>query len=169
MWLSQGTYDRMQARQYAERWWNSANPSFRYFDDNCTNFVSQCMLAGGFPMDDRGRQDAGWWYRGDGGAQDRWSYSWAVAHSLYWYLAGGGTSIPVSEVAMPQQLQIGDVICYDWSGNGRWGHTTIVTGHDPSGEPLVAAQTANSFNRPWQYLDSHAHTPETRYKFFHIG
>lgn len=167
--MSQQAYDRERARQYAGKWWNSHNPAFRKFEDDCTNFISQCLFAGGFPMQHSGKMDKGWWYVGNGGSNDRWSYSWTVANSLHWHLAGGGTQVPVREVTDPRELQIGDVICYDWSGNGRWGHTTIVTGNDWSGMPLVAAHTVNSFNRRWEYHDSYARTERTRYKFFHIG
>lgn len=168
MRLSRRTYNRNKAKEYAERWWNDYNPRFRKFSVDCTNFVSQCLYAGGFPMQDSGSRNRGWWYRGSGGANDSWSFSWSVAHSLHWYLAGGDTPIPVWEVHRPEELAVGDVICYDWSGNGRWAHNTIVTGHDGTGAPLVNAHTVNSRNRPWNYRDSHAWTPRTRYKFFHI-
>src|SRR5690606_33581263 len=39
------TYDRQQAVQYAERWWNDYNPAYRKFTDDCTNFISQCLRA----------------------------------------------------------------------------------------------------------------------------
>ena len=166
--LSRHTYDRERVRQYAERWWNDYHPKFKKFEVDCTNFVSQCLLAGGFPMQGGERRDEGWWYRGNGGEDDNWSYSWAVAHSLHWYLAGGRTPIPVWEVQHPQELAIGDVVCYDWSGGGKWEHTTIVTGHGADGMPLVNAHTVNSRHRLWSYRDSHAWTPQSRYKFFHI-
>ena len=43
-------YDRRRAVQYAERWWNDYNPQFKKFEVDCTNYVSQCMWAGGAPM-----------------------------------------------------------------------------------------------------------------------
>lgn len=161
-------YHREQARRYAERWWNDYNPHFRKFTVDCTNYVSQCLYAGGFPMQGGDRRDRGWWYRRDSKGEDNWSYSWAVAHSLHWYLAGGDTPIPIWEVHRPQELAVGDVICYDWSGNGTWEHTTIVTDINSAGHPLVNAHTVNSRLRAWHYRDSHAWTPRTRYKFFHI-
>lgn len=168
MRLSRQTYDRERAKRYADKWWNDYNPQFRKFAVDCTNYVSQCLWAGGFPMQGGSGRDKGWWYRGNGGAEDNWSFSWAVAHSLHWYLAGGDTPLPVWEVYHPQELAIGDVICYDWSGNGKWEHTTIVTGRDGQGMPLVNAHTVNSRNRRWDYRDSYAWTPQTRYKLFHI-
>lgn len=36
-------YNRLEAVKYAERWWNSFNPEYRRFEDDCTNYISQCL------------------------------------------------------------------------------------------------------------------------------
>ncbi|MFL6556136.1 MAG: amidase domain-containing protein, partial [Bacillus sp. (in: firmicutes)] len=36
-------YNRLKAVQYAERWWNSYNPAYKKFENDCTNFISQCL------------------------------------------------------------------------------------------------------------------------------
>lgn len=158
-------YNRLATVAYAEKWWDWHNPAFRAFPVDCSNYVSQCLLAGGWPMVGGSRRDKGWWYRGNGGPRDIWSYSWAVAHSLRWYLAGSSL---VSAVSSSEDLQLGDVISYDFTGDGRWEHSTVVTGHDGSGQPLVSAHTTNSRARPWSYRDSAAYTPEIKYSFWHI-
>ncbi|MFS0671848.1 amidase domain-containing protein [Ornithinibacillus sp. 179-J 7C1 HS] len=157
-------YDRLAAVQYAERWWNSYNPAYRKFDVDCTNYVSQCLRAGGAPMRGAPNRNQGWWYSGN-----NWSYSWAVAHSLRWYLSGSTQGLKGREVDSASELQPGDVICYDFEGDGRWNHTTIVVGKDTDGMPLVNAHTQNSRQRYWSYEDSSAYTPNIKYKFFHIG
>lgn len=63
---------------------------------------------------------------------------------------------------------MGDVICYDFEGDGRWNHTTIVVAKDADGMPLVNANTYNSRMRYWAYEDSTAYTPNMKYAFFHI-
>lgn len=158
------TYDRRAAVQYAEHWWNSYNPAYRKFDVDCTNYVSQCLRAGGAPM--RGMPDRGngWWYQAD-----NWSYSWAVAHSLRWYLSGSTAGLKGKEKESAQDLIPGDVICYDFQGNGKWDHNTIVVAKDANGMPLVNAHTDNSRNRYWSYEDSTAWTSDIQYKFFRIG
>ncbi|MFD1361335.1 amidase domain-containing protein [Lentibacillus salinarum] len=158
------SYDRRSAVQYAERWWNSYNSAYRTFDVDCTNFVSQCMRAGGAPM--RGAPDRGngWWYQ-----DDNWSYSWAVAHSLRWYLSGSTSGLKGKEMESARELMPGDIICYDFAGDGRWDHNTIVVTKDADGMPLVNAHTDNSRNRYWSYEDSTAWTPDIQYKFFQIG
>lgn len=158
------TYDRQGAVQYAELWWNSYNPAYRNFAVNCTNFVSQCLFAGGAPMRGAPNRNQGWWYQ-----HDNWSYSWAVAHSLRWYLSGSTQGLKGREVSSPQELSPGDVICYDFQGDGRWDHQTIVVTKDAQGMPLVNAHTDHSRHRYWSYEDSTAWTPNIQYKFFRIG
>lgn len=162
-------YDRAKARQYAETWWNSANPQYSHFEVDCTNFVSQCLVAGGAPMNYTGRRESGWWYQGRVDNRELWSYSWAVAHSLQAYLASSRGGLRAETADSPMRLAIGDVICYDWDGDGRYQHNTIVTGFDAAGMPLVNAHTTESRMRYWDYRDSYAWTPNTRYRFFHIA
>ena len=42
-------YNRQAAVQYANTWWNSNNPAYPVFDVDCTNYISQCLRAGGHP------------------------------------------------------------------------------------------------------------------------
>jgi len=158
------TYDRLAAVKYAEHWWNSYNPTYRKFDVDCTNYISQCLRAGGAPMRGMFDRGKGWWYQGN-----NWSYSWAVAHSLRWYLSGSTAGLQGKEVASAADLYPGDVICYDFQGDGRWDHNTIVVTKDANGMPLVNAHTDNSRHRYWSYEDSTAWTPQIQYKFFQIG
>lgn len=158
------SYDRSAAVKYAERWWNSRNPAYRNFDVDCTSFVSQCLHAGGVPMVGQGNRSRGWWYTNN----NSYSYSWAVAHALRWYLSSDGNVFNAVEVEDPTQLVPGDVICYDFQGDGHWDHNTIVTGQDWYGEPLVNAHSIDSRNRYWAYEDSPAYTENIQYKFFHI-
>lgn len=162
--LKRYTYDRLAAVQYAEHWWNSYNPDFRVFDVDCTNYISQCLLAGDAPMRGAPTRDQGWWYQ-----NNNWSFSWAVAHSMRWYLSGSSVGLQGKEVEDVEELNPGDVICYDFEGDGRWDHTTIVVAKEVNGMPLVNAHTDNSRNRYWSYEDSTAWTPNIRYKFFRIG
>lgn len=69
----------------------------------------------------------------------------------------------------PEQLQLGDVIIYDWDGDGGFQHSTIVTAFDAGGMPLVNAHTTPSKHRYWDYRDSYAWTENTVYRFFRIA
>lgn len=156
-------YDRLKAIQYAERWWNDYNPAYRSFDVDCTNYISQCLHAGGAPMIGYPNRSKGWWMK-----NNNWSYSWTVAHAFRWYLPTAKSGLRAKEVNAPEQLMLGDVICYDFEGDGRYDHTTIVTGKDAYGMPLVNAHTDNSRMRYWSYEDSTAYTENIQYKFFTI-
>ncbi|MGP4069761.1 amidase domain-containing protein [Halobacillus sp. B29] len=158
------TYNRRDAVRYAERWWDSYNPAYRHFDVDCTNYVSQCLRAGGAPVWGVPNRSRGWWYSGS-----NWSYSWSVAHAFRWYLSGARQGLTATEVSSAHELSPGDVICYDFEGDGRFDHNTIVVKKNEDGMPLVNAHTSNSRHRYWAYEDSTAYTPSIQYKFFRIG
>lgn len=40
-------YDGDKAVEYADKYWNSNNGSYPSYSNDCTNFASQCVLAGG--------------------------------------------------------------------------------------------------------------------------
>lgn len=106
---------------------------------------------------------SGWWYEGKS-----WSYSWTVANALRLYLNQSNNHLGAVAVEKPEQLVPGDVICYDFEGDGKWDHTTFVTEKDAYGMPLVNAHTTNSRHRYWSYEDSTAWTSNIRYNFFHF-
>ncbi|WP_400246186.1 amidase domain-containing protein [Niallia sp. JL1B1071] len=160
---SRYTYDRLKAVQYAEKWWNSYNPKYHQFEVDCTNYISQCVHEGGAPMRGYPNRNKGWWMQ-----NNNWSYSWSVANAFPRYLETSTTGLRAKQVNSAIELKLGDVICYDFEGDGKYNHTTIVTGKDANGEPLVNAHTYNSRMRYWKYEDSTAYTPNIKYKFFTI-
>lgn len=157
-------YNRLDAVKYAERYWQNPNKHFKTFDVDCTNFISQCLLAGGIPMTGQKVRGKGWWYTGES-----WSYSWAVANAFRWYLSEDRNTMGAVQTDAPDQLMPGDVICYDFEGDGKWNHSTMVTEKDAYGMPLVNARTVSSRHRYWSYEDSYAYTDKTAYRFFHIA
>jgi len=169
-WRQGITYRRDLAAAYADRWWNEPNPEYENFEVNCTNYVSQCLFAGQAPMNYTGKRDSGWWYRGFSSGRELWSYSWAVSNSLQHYLSTPrNKGLQATAVEAPEQLSLGDLILYDWGGDGRYQHSVIVTAFDTSGMPLVNANTVASRHRYWDYRDSYAWTENTRYRFLHIA
>lgn len=161
-------YNRKRAGEYADLWWNSYNPQYLGFEVDCSNYVSQCLFAGGAPMNYTGKRGSGWWYHGQSSKRELWSYSWAVADSLRRYLASSRSHLRAEVVNSPSKLQVGDVISYSWKGNGHYGHSTVVSAIAEDGMPLVNAHTVNSRHRYWDYRDSYAWTKNTEYRFFHI-
>lgn len=162
-------YKRALAVSYADLYWNGSNSAYDQFENDCTNYISQCLHAGQLPQHYTNRRDQGWWYKGKQKEREWWSYSWAVSNSLNHYLAYAKKSgIQAKVVKDPTELKLGDIIFYDWNGSGRMSHSSIVTAFDFQGEPLVNAHTVNSRHRYWDYKDSYAWTPKTQYRFFQI-
>lgn len=161
-------YNRKAVQAYANQYWNEPNSDYIHFEVDCTNFVSQCIFAGDVPMNYTGARGSGWWYKGRQKQNEWWTYSWSVAHSMQLYLVSGKNGMNAYQVDNPEELDIGDVIFYDWDGDSRFQHSTIVTAKDPMGMPLVNAHTNNSKHRYWDYRDSYAWTERTKYRFIHL-
>jgi len=168
-------YNRQAAVQYARTWWNGRNPRYPDFEDDCTNFISQCLRAGGAPMTGMPNRSKGWWIT-DGWqtgrprqfARETWSYSWSVAQAFKLHLDNSKSGLTAKRVSSPSELTIGDVICYDFEGDGRINHTTIVTTM-VNGVPYIHAHTVNSADRLFDYRNSRAYTPNTIYYYYKIS
>ena len=106
----------------------------------------------------------GWWMIGAG---ERWSYSWSVVNSLRWYLETSTRGLTAKRVYSPSELEIGDVILFDFQGDRRLDHSSLVTSV-VDGEPYVHAHTSNSANRHYSYTTSTAYTPNMTYYYFKI-
>ena len=144
-------YDRLRAVQYAMRWALSRNPLFTDFTGqggDCTNFVSQCLLAGCGVMNDT--PTYGWYYRS---AEDR-APAWTGVEPLFNFLVGvpefalanGGTGPYAKEVGNPSEILTGDVIQLA-NRSGDFYHTLIVT-DIRDGQLLVSAHSNDALNRP---------------------
>ena len=114
-------------------------------------------------MRGRPNRTKGWWYQGN-----NWSYSWTTAHALHLYLNNSTMGLKARRVSSVKELKLGDIICYDFEGDGRFNHNTIITGKDANGLPLVNAHTTDSRLRYWSYEDSTAYTPNIIYRFYTI-
>jgi hypothetical protein len=141
--LNDSKYSREDAVRYALKYALNPNPDYKYFKvvgdggGDCSNFISQCLRAGGAPMDYNAPWS--WWYsKVDKSNQHSWSQTWAVAHSLYWCLKSrqrlnlkGLAAIEVSEITM---LELGDVIQYENTSHKIY-HSAIITSFSIKGEP----------------------------------
>lgn len=123
-------YSRNAAVNYALTYGANPNPAYRYFKEyqmlggDCTNFISQCLHAGGAPFDYNFKIQ--WWYN----SSSSWSYAWTIAHSLYWYLREkyrlNSPGLKGQEVSDISLLQLGDLIMYE-SYRGVIYHSAIIT------------------------------------------
>ncbi len=149
-------YDRERAVEYARRWALSRNPlfsDFTPFGGNCTNFVSQCLLAGGAVMNFT--PTYGWYYISD---EER-APAWSGVNEFYDFLTGkpeftrenGGIGPFASEVRTNRMVQIGDVIQLS-NESGRFYHTLIIS-DIADGEVYVCAHSIDSLDRPLSSYD----------------
>jgi len=112
---SQNSYNRSKAVEYADRYWKNYNPAYINFSKlggDCTNYVSQCMRAGGAPDDYSGPIEQQWWYNLK---THRYTPSWTGVNQLYRYLIynpqGGPKGIPIDD---PNKIDLGDIIQYNF-------------------------------------------------------
>ena len=144
-------YQRRRAVEYARRWALSRNPLFTDFSGrggNCTNFVSQCILAGCGIMNFT--PTFGWYYRSE---SDR-APAWSGVDELYRFLVGNpdfrmanrGEGPYATDARDARQIMIGDVIQLS-NMAGEFYHTLIISDITDR-EILVCAHTNDALDRP---------------------
>ncbi|MBS7530036.1 amidase domain-containing protein [Hazenella sp. IB182353] len=146
-----GEYDGKAAANYAKTWWDKRNnEQYPYYSKvsggcydcwpDCTNFVSQAIKAGG--IEDRSESGL-WWYYND----TKPAYAWGLANSFYKHFKQRA-----DEIKKVKNLEIGDVVNFDFTGDGDIDHTVIVTKKDRWGNIYVTQHTSDHKNRPISQL-----------------
>jgi hypothetical protein len=142
-------YNPTAAVNYALTYWgpynSNYNSSYREYPNDCTNFISQAMKAGGWVYDDVGdRTASNTWYYGTFTATT--SYSWAGAHNFNTFFAQSGRGWALSHV---NDLWLGDVLQADFgpTPDGNISHSMIVTHKDANGVAYLTYHTGNTRNR----------------------
>jgi hypothetical protein len=113
--------------------------------DECTNFASQILHAGGLPETGFGNRTSlsSWWYWHKQPFPEQNSLTWSVANDLYEYLVQNGIARIVGSVdakTLTPHLSPGEFIFYQWHGHGAEGHVNFVT--SGGADPYVAQQTS---------------------------
>ncbi len=105
--LYEYTLDTAAQIAYARRWALGRNPAFYDFDStggDCTNFVSQCVYAGGAVMNYT--RDYGWYYISP---RDR-AAAWTGVEYFYNFMTQNTGVGPYGEQVSISQAQAGDVV-----------------------------------------------------------
>ncbi|MET8153974.1 amidase domain-containing protein [Actinoplanes sp. NPDC049668] len=113
--------------KYARKYYKNYNSGYRVTKNSrgekndCTNFVSQALQAGGW-AEDTGwyRSNSNWWYN-----KVNQTYSWGGAEN--WSIFATKRTQSLSSV---WKAAYGDVVQADWDANGIMDHTMIVTKTD---------------------------------------
>ena len=93
--------------EYARRWALSRNPAYYDFDSlggDCTNFVSQCIYAGGAVMNYT--RDLGWYYISP---RDR-AAAWSGVEYFYRFVTQNTGVGPFGKQVSISQARTGDVV-----------------------------------------------------------
>ena len=124
-------YNREEATKYATKWALSRNPAYKDYEKwggDCTNYVSQCVHAGGIPFDHEGNNILKQWY---------WysdmnrTPTWTAAEPFYKYITKNNTKdtqnfgIYAVEVSY-NELQIGDIVQLIYENDLAY-HNMIIT------------------------------------------
>ena len=143
-------YNRERSVEYARRWALSRNPLFYDFTGgggNCTNFVSQSILAGALTMNPT--PTFGWYYT----SLDDRSPSWTGVREFYEFTCGLGDFAPTAnrigpfcQEVMRDAIEIGDVVQLA-NSSGQFYHSLLVTDFR-DGDILISAQSNDALNRP---------------------
>ncbi len=144
-------YNRARAVEYARTWALRRNPLFIDFTGiggNCTNFVSQCILAGSCTMNYT--PTFGWYYISGEDRAPAWSsveYFYDFITQKPDFLEQNGGVGPYAVEVTRDVVEIGDVVQYA-NAEGDWYHTVIITDIGEDGELFVSAQTNDALDRP---------------------
>lgn len=146
--------NRKDAVDYAHRYSGAAslkeygfkyNKEYRDYNSeggDCTNFISQVLLEGGF------KKNQAWNYNSSGATK-----AWVNASGFKDYITYSGRGSVISQgdyknvYKHSYSLIQGDVISYE--KKGKISHTAVVTSFDSKGYPLVTCHNTDRNNVPW--------------------
>ena len=112
------------------------NSDYEYFPNNdCANYVSQCLRAGGLPDDHT--LSSTWWHDGTNSTT-----SWRTVSGMINYFTGEGLT----------KLTITSNYSNVYPGNpvitGNEGHVAICVGYNHAGTPLINGHTRDVYHQP---------------------
>ncbi len=138
------SYDRTEAVRYAREWALGKNPDFYFFGGiggDCTNFVSQCLLAGGGVMNyDKIK---GWYYNSSFDRSASWT---SVAYFMKYLLRKEDSKGPKGEIISLSEVEVGDILFLRQNPT-HFNHSLIIT-RKVGGRVFVCAHTNSALDKP---------------------
>lgn len=140
-------YQRDRAIAYAHRWAYKRNPAYADFEEmggDCTNFVSQCLYAGGGIMNTTPVH--GWYYK----SLKQRAPAWSGVNELYRFLTNNHAAGPVGKEVSLENVLPGDIIQLA-TEHSYFHHGMIVvdSGRIPALDNiLIACHSYDADNRP---------------------
>lgn len=157
---SSSGYSPNKAVSYARKWAKLRNGNYEHHSSDCTNFVSQCLEAGGkrefkpYPMPNRINATSTYWYsdkRSQCNANICYdifdeSTSWIRVSDFYSYwtrFQPSFTSSNLNEII--SRAKVGDIIQFK-ENPGDWYHSTIVVSKN-NGTIYLASHTSDYYGK----------------------
>jgi hypothetical protein len=147
------TYNRDSAAWYGWYYALTPNPDFRYFEEDCTNFISQAVWYGNWPWVGwwpNKYSTSVWWYSFYDWQGQSWT--WTSAQYWWWFTHDRPRGYLTDNFC---NLQKGDIVQADWNQDGHVDHSMIVTYKDGC-DVRVSYHTNNTRNRSiWDIYSSY--------------
>lgn len=151
-------YSPTKAKEYAHKWADSYNSAYNKYSKDCTNFVSQCLEAGGLAEKKPSSVPSGtmettsYWYSD----KPKVSTPWIRVADFHSYWA---PKVPdanyAGDTTVSNNGNIGDVVQIRHAGTlTRW-HTMIITKKD-SKQVYLSGHTTNRKDYPISSIDDNA-------------
>lgn len=156
-------YNRQAALRYADQWAYRRNPAFLDYSElggDCTNYASQCLLAGTGVMNTT--WTLGWYYKNG----NEKSPSWTGVPYFYNFMTRTDQSPGPFGIEVPMRsIEVGDFIQLKFKGKSAFGHTPIVVAiRYPIMERNIYV-AAHSQDANWRPLDTYQYS---EIRFIHI-
>lgn len=148
-------YNLNDAIDYAYTYWNYRCPHYKSLSSNCANYVSQCLVASGRTMTKEWRNEPSYFTWQLTETFTKCTTQKAYFEKKKWAFEKGryynSKTTPVNYPTTPY-IGAGNLIYYDWEGNGSVDHVSFVTGVEHnSGYPVavVCQNTSNRYKATW--------------------
>ncbi len=155
-------YNREKAVAYAHRWAYDRNPAYSDFSKmggDCTNFISQCLHAGGASMNYT--RDTGWYYI----SLSNRAPAWTGVQPLYRFLTTNKGKGPYARLVSAAEVHLGDLVQLSFNGGETFGHSLFIVGvGNPRNNSNILVAT-HSYDSDYRPLDS---WHDVVYRYIHI-
>jgi len=147
-------FDRQAAIDYAHKWAFERNPAYGDFSEmggDCSNFISQALMAGGAVMNET--RDVGWYYHSLGSR----AAAWTAVPYLYKFLTTNRGRGPFGHEIPLDEIEPGDIIQLKFAGMEDYSHSLLVVdaGNPPAPWNILIA--AHSYDSDYRPLDTYSY------------
>lgn len=124
--------------EYALKYSMQRNPNYKSMPDDCTNFVSQALVAGGWKQIYGAQNDERAWF----GNNIFETKTWSTAQPMFdWGFHTAGNFKYVTNFTP------GDITFWVWKGSNTFDHSTVVTYVDAQGQPYFSEHSNDHVNK----------------------